>query len=835
MVSAHTQGVSRRLTILLLCLLLPALAAPVVAAPTTELHVKKIAADGITVLGEETVGYRWLEQNLPVQGDGTTHYYLQGPVFEGDPWNPEEDTNVLEKDMGAVKGTDLRDICELVGGMGEEDTVRVRAVDGMSKIFPYRNVYEPDPRQGPIVITWYRAEDGYVSDYHSGMRLIFFADTSTNPDGVHAFGVWDMHECFDEEYWYFFQPNLPTTTGLSVQYVSEIIIYSEEEATGSIHVNSTPPEATIFIDGDETGDETPRTISGIEVGSHSVQVELEGFVQSDEEWVTVRVNEVTEVEFNLTAEIGSIAVSSFPMNASIYLDGEATGLFTDTVLEDVPVGERTIRLVMPGYRNATQTVEVEKEECSILDIVLFSEDGTLPGTGMITISSVPANASIYLDGNVTGLRTDAILEGVPVGAHTIDLVMPGYRNATRSVTVEEDGRTALDLILSPADDVTGANTTARDEPTPGRPAPGNPVKASVEAVLSFLNSILSFFGIGESPTVQPEPGDTRAPEGDAPAPTDTPVPPAQTPGETQIAKNHSGGLYIGSYPPDMTIIIDNKKLVWKTPRIVYGLREGLHTINVEEGDPSGKKEESSYRFEALRAWVYPDAIAPVSLDGLTTRRWKTVRIGSETYKGAKFTVNGFYPAITIPGGAEVEGAKSWVTVLWGGTYRSHAIPPGIEDGETYTVEPQGGDTVSISIRSSPEGAAVFVDGFPTGEVTPCRVDGLSPGQHRILVSQIGYLPAEEVIMIPEGARTGGAITCTLREYVSGDLFIESTAPDAKIYLYGRYTGEKAPHTFPGMSIGTYDVRLVSENASKTIYDTLVRPGEVTRSRVVLAE
>jgi len=51
----------------------------------------------------------------------------------------------------------------------------------------------------------------------------------------------------------------------------------------------------------------------------------------------------------------------------------------------------------------------------------------------------------------------------------------------------------------------------------------------------------------------------------------------------------------------------------------------------------------------------------------------------------------------------------------------------------------------------------------------------------------------------------------------------------------RYTGEKAPHTFPGMSIGTYDVRLVSENASKTIYDTLVRPGEVTRSRVVLAE
>jgi len=242
MVSMRVWGSTPLLAALSLCLLL-ALAVPVATAATTELQIKKIAADGITIIDEKTVDYRWLEANLPVQGDGKTHYYHQGPVFEGDPWNPEEDTNVLEKDMGAVKGTDLKDICDLVGGMGKEDTVRVRAVDGMSKTFPYRNVYEPESRQGPMVVTWYRAEDGYVPDYHTGMRLVFFADTSTNPYGNHTFGIWDMHECFDEEYWYFFQPNLPTTTGLSVQYVSEISIYSEEEPTGSIRINSTPPVA----------------------------------------------------------------------------------------------------------------------------------------------------------------------------------------------------------------------------------------------------------------------------------------------------------------------------------------------------------------------------------------------------------------------------------------------------------------------------------------------------------------------------------------------------------------------------------------------------------------
>ena len=838
MVSEHTQGASWRLIILSLCLLL-ALAAPVVAAPTTELHIKKIAADGITILGEKTVDYRWLEANLPVQGDGQTHYYHQGPVFEGDPWNPEEDTNVLDKDMGAVKGTDLKDICELVGGMSEEDTVRIRAVDGMSKTFPYRNVYEPESRQGPMVITWYRAEDGYVPDYYTGMRLVFFADTSTNPDGVHAFGVWDMHECFDEEYWYFFQPNLPTTTGLSVQYVSEITIYSEEEATGSIYVNSTPSGATIYVDDEKAGGVTPCTIPGIEVGSHSVLVKLEGFARPDEKWVTVRVNEVTEVEFNLTAETGSIAVSSVPTNASIYLDGNVTGFFTDAILEDILVGEHTIKLVLPGYLNATHTIEVEKDECSILDIVLFSEESALsepiPGTGTIAVSSVPANASIYLDGEATGLWTNTTLKAVPAGEHTIKLVLPGYRNATEIVTVEEGGHIALDLTLSRAGDETEADTTVRDEPTPERQEPDGPVEAFIETIRAFLKNLFSFFGGGTATPMKPESTQTPGKGTATPAPTGAAAPPTKRPSETEIVKSHSGGLYIESYPPDMAIILDNKKQIWKTPHVIYGLREGLHTIDLEESDPAGKKEDSSYRFEPRQVWVYPDAIAPVSLDGLTPRRWKTVQIDSEAYVGAKFTVNGFYPASNIPGTAEIEGAKSWVTVLWEETYRSHAIPLRVGDDETYTVEPGSENTVSITIRSDPGGAGVFIDGFPTGKVTPCRIDGISPGQHRILVSKPGYLPAEEVISIQEGARTGGAITCALREYVSGDLLVESTVPDAKIYLYGRYTGEKAPHTFPAMCIGIYDVRAVSENDSKTVWDVPVTPGETTICRVVLKE
>src|SRR5690606_24732686 len=103
------------------------------SAATTDVHIVRLADDGTTVLNETTVTYQWMMNNLPVLGDGVTHYYAQGPVFKDDPdlvveelirWNATEDTNVLEKDMGAVKGTNVKDLCDLVGGMNTGETDR---------------------------------------------------------------------------------------------------------------------------------------------------------------------------------------------------------------------------------------------------------------------------------------------------------------------------------------------------------------------------------------------------------------------------------------------------------------------------------------------------------------------------------------------------------------------------------------------------------------------------------------------------------------------------------------------------------------------------------------
>lgn len=210
------------------------------AAASTSLTVSRLASDGRTVLAQQTVDLQWLmdPQNIPTLGDGTTHYYHQGPVFVDAPddaaeqklrWNLAEDTNI--RDMGAVKGTNVKDLCALVGGMAPGDTLKIKANDGFSRTFAYKNVYSYSQREGPMVICWYRDGSLPGDGFSDGMRLVWFADGSTNPWQQNIFGNWDWHQAAEERYWYYFQSGgekYPTTSGLSIQRVSELIIYSNQ-------------------------------------------------------------------------------------------------------------------------------------------------------------------------------------------------------------------------------------------------------------------------------------------------------------------------------------------------------------------------------------------------------------------------------------------------------------------------------------------------------------------------------------------------------------------------------------------------------------------------------
>jgi hypothetical protein len=210
-------------------------AAVLAAGATSSVHLVKYAADGTTVLAEKAVDYKWMEKNLPVYGDGKTHYYHQGPIFEGDSWDPAEINNL--KDKGAVKGTAVKDLCELIGGMSTKDELMLISVDKWHTEFAYNNIYEPLDNQGIIALCWYNGEEaaegerygvGYPANdaYRTGIQIVFMSQP-VNQDGKHVFGNTDMKTALPQEkYQHFFEGQYPSTNGLSGKWITELRIYS---------------------------------------------------------------------------------------------------------------------------------------------------------------------------------------------------------------------------------------------------------------------------------------------------------------------------------------------------------------------------------------------------------------------------------------------------------------------------------------------------------------------------------------------------------------------------------------------------------------------------------
>jgi len=199
------------------------------------IHIIKYDTDGTTILNETSVTYVWMEANLPVIGDGTTAYKFEGIDFtEGDHWDQAETYPGGFKIDRVVKGTSVKDLCELVGGMGTGTEITLVARDGYETKLGYENIYtdalsaEQRERQGEAFLAWWADDQGYVPDYSNGMRLFFTAN-----DSDHILGLWDMHECMDEKYWHYYWNEgirYPSCAGLSAKYVDTIKIYNGTEA-----------------------------------------------------------------------------------------------------------------------------------------------------------------------------------------------------------------------------------------------------------------------------------------------------------------------------------------------------------------------------------------------------------------------------------------------------------------------------------------------------------------------------------------------------------------------------------------------------------------------------
>jgi hypothetical protein len=126
---------------------------------------------------------------------------------------------------------------------------------------------------------------------------------------------------------------------------------------GQLNISSIPDGARIFLDGEDIG-LSPLKTGRLPAGSHQLRLvrdKHKGKLSA----VVVERGQEREITVRLLPLKGSVAVSSDPPGAAVYLDGESKG-DTPVFIYGVMIGQHSLKLVKSGYEDIEKQITVEE-------------------------------------------------------------------------------------------------------------------------------------------------------------------------------------------------------------------------------------------------------------------------------------------------------------------------------------------------------------------------------------------------------------------------------------------------------------------------------------------
>lgn len=209
-----------------------------------------------------------------------------------------------------------------------------------------------------------------------------------------------------------------------------------EAAFGTLRFSSNPSGATVYLDGEFVG-YTPMSF-GARPGSHNVRIEADGY-QAFSTRVNVRPGGTENVNANLNAvaRAGTIAFSSSPSGADVYVDGRFVGT-TPTGAIRFDAGRYQARFEAPGYDASTVTFDVRAGENRTVSTQLTAQRATVVVQGNV------GGALVFLDGRQVGSLPSGsgrlTLNDVSSGSHELVVIAPGFTTYVTTFTANS-GRT----------------------------------------------------------------------------------------------------------------------------------------------------------------------------------------------------------------------------------------------------------------------------------------------------------------------------------------------------------------------------------------------------------
>ena len=130
----------------------------------------------------------------------------------------------------------------------------------------------------------------------------------------------------------------------------------------------------------------------------------------------------------------------------------------------------------------------------------------------------------------------------------------------------------------------------------------------------------------------------------------------------------------------------------------------------------------------------------------------------------------------------------------------------------------------LTINSTPEGAAVHVDGRTDPSwVTPFNLPGLSPGQHTVMVARAGYTPETRTIDVASGSKSFLVVQLA---QLTATATVSSEPAGAQIFIDGKDTGKVTPAQISVDKPGSHTFLVRKQGYLEETSSANLQPGQV---------
>ena len=283
----------------------------------------------------------------------------------------------------------------------------------------------------------------------------------------------------------------------------------------------------------------------------------------------------------------------------------------------------------------------------------------------------------------------------------------------------------------------------------------------------------------------------------------------------------TGSILVDSDLGDVDILVDGKKIAARAPALIPKLDEGMHAVEV--------------RHEKHRPWSKEVKVTAGETNSITAhleRLTGLLTVQSQP-AGAQVIVRGEQDTSgTTPiDGLPLHTGEYEVVVRYSG-YVEQQRSLVITDNQTATVTFNLDARVgNLAVTSTPDGAAIFLNGKPTGKQTPATLEALAVGNHKISVELTDYHRREQTAQI--ALNKTATLNFNMQQLPATISLISEPVVGAGIYVDQSATPQGLTPTTLNLTPGAHHIRIVKEGYEPFVLEQNFDPGKKYKPLVKL--